>query len=456
MASHSITGSPSIQSSVESDDPEHLRVGIIGGGIAGLAAAHHLERRGAHVTLFEASDQLGGLGTYFQYGGLDFERFYHVMLPTDRELLALMADLGLDDRAYWTESSFAMMHSGRIHPLNGPVDLLRFTPVSLLDRMRLGWTGIAGGLVRDPAPLDDITAETWLSRLSGPRAFAHFWRPLLEAKFGSAWNRIPAAWYWGRFKREKPRGKEVKGYPRGGYRALAESMAASLRTRGVQIRMSSPVERLDLDAAGRPHLVVDGSTLAFDRVLSTVPMVLLDRMAGPDLRPHIEALGPGVDYQGVVNVVLLLDRSVLDHYWLAVVESGVPFRGVVESTCVRSIRETGGRHLVYLLNYVHRTDPAFSEDEESIRSRYLDGFFTLFPEIPREALEASFVFRTPFVEPIYTTGYARRRPPAALVPGAVYLSTTAQIYPDVTSWNSAAGQARRTVEEMVAGAAVRP
>ena len=425
------------------------RVAVIGGGIAGLAAAHHVERAGGAVTVFEASDQLGGLGTFFRYEDIDMERFYHVMLPSDRELLALLEEFGLSDRPYWTDSSFAMMYNQVVFPLNNPLDLLRFKAVSLIERLRLGWTGVFGGLVRNGDRLDKITAQTWLTRLSGKRAFDHFWKPLLQAKFGSAWNRIPAAWYWGRFRREKSGGKEVKGYPKGGYRALADFMANDMVDRGVEIRMSTAVEAIDLGADGSPVLKVNGEALAFDRVVSTVPMVVLDKACGPGLRPHLDRLHPTVDYQGVINLVLLLDRSVIDHYWLAIVGPDVPFRGVVETTRVRSVEETGGRHLVYLLNYVHRSDPLFRESDDEIRSRYLDAFFAMFPEIPQSALEASLVFRTPFVEPIYTVGYAERRPPMELAPGAVYLSTTAQIYPDVTSWNSSAGQARAVVSHML-------
>ncbi len=445
----SLTERPVTPESEPSSDG--LRVGIIGGGIGGLAAAHHLSRGGARVTLFEASDQLGGLGTFFRYGDIDLERFYHVMLPSDVELLRLMAEAGLDDRPYWTDSSFAMMHGRTVYPLNGPVDLLRFKAVSLWDRLRLGWTGLVGGMVRDGGRLDKITAHRWLTGLSGVRAFQRFWRPLLEAKFGSAWDRIPAAWYWGRFRREKSTGKEVKGYPRGGYRALAEDLAGQLVDRGVDIRLSTPVEGLDLDGSGRPVVDAGGERHELDRVVSTVPMVLLEQMAGPGLQPWLDKLPQRVDYQGVVNLVLLMDRSVIDHYWLAVIDPNVPFRGVVESTRVRSLEETDGHHLVYLLNYVHRTDPLFTESDDAIRERYLDAFFALFPDVPRTAVNDSFVFRTPFVEPIYTTGYAELRPPTELAPGAVYLSTTAQIYPEVTSWNSAAGQARRTVSQLLAG-----
>jgi protoporphyrinogen oxidase len=74
----------------------------------------------------------------------------------------------------------------------------------------------------------------------------------------------------------------------------------------------------------------------------------------------------------------------------------------------------------------------------------------LFPDVTGEDILSTHVFRAPYVEPIWTPGYSRRVPPFELVPGRVYLATTAQVYPNVTSWNTsirlATGVANRIVK----------
>src|SRR5690606_3712555 len=107
-------------------------------------------------------------------------------------------------------------------------------------------------------------------------------------------------------------------------------------------------------------------------------------------------------------------------------------------------------HLVYLMNYVHRTDPLFAEDDASLLRRYVAGLLRLFPDLKEDDIADRFLFRSPFVEPLYTRGYQHRKPPAALVPGRVFLATTAQVYPEVTSWNGSTGLARDVVNEMLA------
>lgn len=430
-------------------------VAVIGGGISGLASAHFLADAGARVTLYESSDQFGGLGTFFRYEELHLDRFYHCILPTDGDLLALLAYLGLRDRVHFRETSLGFFYERKLYELNGPIDLLRFKPAHFVDRIRLGLTALYASHVAKPGPLDDITVEAWLTKLSGKRAFERLWRPLLEAKFGDAYHQIPALWYWASFNREKGTKKEVKGYIRGGYKAITDALVASLQARGVELHLNAPVTRLDLAPDGQPTLRIDDTTSCFDRVICTTPFFLLHKMAGGGrVAPWLQRIHSDIDYQGVLNVLVILKRPLTKHYWIPVMKSGAPFQGIVETTRIIDPGYLGGRHLVYLLNYVHRTHPLFQRDPEEVRRAYVDAMLNLVPDVRREDVIDAFVFKAPFVEPLYTPGYGKRTPPAELVPGRVYLATTTQVYPNVTAWNSSTGVARRTVDALKHAAGV--
>lgn len=427
------------------------RVAVLGGGITGLAAGYYLARAGAEVTLLEASDRLGGLGTYFEYDGLSLERHYHVMLPSDQHLLPLLDELGLGEDVYWRDSELAFLQSGSLYPLNSALDLLRFRPVPLLDRVRLGFSALYASHVARPGPLDDVTVEQWLTRCCGRRAFAAFWKPLLEAKFGDAYRDVPALWYWSRFNREKGTEKEVKGYIRGGYRRITDTLTSALQNMSARIRTEAPAEHLDLGVSGRPTVRWHGASEEFDRVISTLPMVQTRQLvAGGRVQSWLGSR-PDIDYQGVINVLVMLKRSAFPYYWTAVMDPDVVFRGIVESTRCLDLAETGGRHLVYLLNYVHRSSSLFSRSDSDLAAHYLDDFLRLAPHISRQDILDVHVFRAPFVEPLYSVGYLHRKPPHEIVPNRVFLANTAQIYPDVTSWNSSVGLARRVTQQVLAG-----
>lgn len=424
-------------------------VGVIGGGISGLATAHGLSKGGARVTVLESSSELGGLGGVFDVDGVPLERFYHCMLPSDRHLLALLRDIGLDTQVYWKETSFGFMREGRLYGLNTPLELLRFSPLTMLDRVRVGATG-AWGSIRSARGLDDITCESWLTALSGRRAFDVFWKPMLEAKFGDRYREVPALWFWTRFNREKGAKKERKGYLSGGYRRITDTLARSLRERGVEIVTGCAVEQLDLDPQGRPFVALrDGATRGFDRVVYAGPVAGLGAILDPvRLGLTVRQIGAGIDMQGVVNAVLLLRRGLTPHYWVATVDPSVPFQGIVETTTLIDTRDTGGLHLVYLMNYLHRSDPLFARDDAAVLADYVGALKRLFPDLRDADIAGRHVFRSPFVEPIYTLGFGARKPDITLLPGRVYLATTAQVYPEVTSWNGSVGLAAQVVERM--------
>ena len=73
---------------------------VIGGGMAGLAAAWRLGQAGYRTALIEASDQLGGLASSFEKDDRLYPLGYHHILSTDAHLLSLLAQLGLLERLH--------------------------------------------------------------------------------------------------------------------------------------------------------------------------------------------------------------------------------------------------------------------------------------------------------------------------------------------------------------------
>ncbi|MFZ1852829.1 MAG: NAD(P)/FAD-dependent oxidoreductase [Nitrosomonas sp.] len=426
------------------------RVAIIGGGISGLAMAYWTAKLGARVTLYEASDQLGGLGTFFQYRNVSLEKFYHCMLPSDKHLLSLLQEIDLQDQVYWKDTSFGFMQKGQLYGLNTPVELLRFGPLSLIDRFRVGFTGLWGSICSADG-LDDVTCVEWLSRLCGKKAFETFWKPMLQAKFGDRYHEVPALWFWTRFNREKGGNKkECKGYIHGGYRRIVDTLANAIQALGGIIKLETPIEKLDLDE--KEQLVVHSFHEAkiFDRVVITTPISFLGKaLANSKLAEKCPQIDNTIDMQGVVNAVIMLRRGFTKHYWVAAVDEEIPFQGIVESTTLLEKSDTAGMHLIYLMNYVHRTESLFKRSDNEILDNYIIGLKKLFPDLQDEDIVDRFLFRAPFVEPLYTLGYQKRKPPTELIPGKVYLATTAQVYPDVTSWNGSIGLVRKVLNQIL-------
>mgnify|MGYP000620833648 CR=1 FL=1 len=424
------------------------RIAVLGAGISGLTCALRLAEKGHMVTLIEGSDQLGGLGTFFDYEGRTFEKFYHCLLPSDGPLLALLDSLGLLDDVYWKPSSFAYADGTDIFALNTPVDLLKFKPLSLMDRIRVGITGIYGRIASAKG-LDDITTAQWLSHWSGRSAFIKFWQPMLEAKFGDRYADVPALWFWTRFNREKGERKgEVKGYIKGGYKHITTTLASQLKQLDVTLRLNTRIRSVDLDEAGALLLETDAGSEFYDQCVVTLPWPVFGQVAGPRLKAASPKTDWNIDFQGVINHLIFLRRPLTKHYWLATPGLEYPFDGIVETSTLTDEADRGSRHIVYLTKYLHRDDPRFAQPETEIQNTWVAALQKLFPDLKTEDIEAQFTFRAPFVEPVYTCGFMQRRPPEVMIPGRVFLATTTQVYPVVTSWNGSVRQADRTLQSL--------
>jgi protoporphyrinogen oxidase len=425
-----------------------LRVGVIGGGIAGLASAHFLLKVGHVPVVLEASGQLGGLGTDFTHEGVSLDRFYHVILDSDADLLGLIDDLGMSDRLVWRETGMGFLVDGVLYGFNSPADLLRFRALRLHDRLRTGLGALyITTLKRRALDLDEIPARDWLLRLFGPRVFARIWDPLLRAKFGDRRGAVPAYWVWNTLNREKNGGQEVKGYIRGGYRGLAETLRRAIVARGGAVHVESPVAAVEEDGRG-VRVEVNGREERFDAVISTLPLPLLARVATGSLRAAVPL--PDLEYQGVVNALVVSRARLERFYWTAVVDPAFPFQGVVETTHVIPTEWTGGRHLVYVMNYCSAGTPTYALPDETVKRHAVEGLAALYPRFQTSDVEAVYVFRAPYVEPAWTLGYLHKRPVPRIGTSRVYVCTTAQAYPRVTAWNTSVALAREAVAALTA------
>ncbi|HLO61704.1 MAG TPA: FAD-dependent oxidoreductase, partial [Azonexus sp.] len=73
-----------------------MRVAVIGGGWAGIAAAVELTARGISTTLFEAGRVLGGRARSASVDGRVLDNGQHILLGAYRDTLALMRQVGAD------------------------------------------------------------------------------------------------------------------------------------------------------------------------------------------------------------------------------------------------------------------------------------------------------------------------------------------------------------------------
>ncbi|MDQ3412509.1 MAG: FAD-dependent oxidoreductase, partial [Chloroflexota bacterium] len=172
-------------------------IAVIGGGMAGLTAAYRLAKAGHRVTLWERGEKLGGQAVAFPVAGSALEHFYHHLFQSDRDIAALMEELGIGDDLLWIKSNVGYFADGRIWPLNGALDVLRLGFIPFRDRVRLGLVTVYLQRVKDWKRFERITAHQWLERALGKRAYDRTLGAQLRAKFGSYHDQVAMVWFWG-------------------------------------------------------------------------------------------------------------------------------------------------------------------------------------------------------------------------------------------------------------------
>ncbi len=432
-----------------------MRIGIIGGGLAGLAAAYEFTRRlpGCELHLFEAEAELGGQAGTFPLEGTRLERFYHHIFTSDRDLVALFRELGLESELMWLDSQMGFYHTGRIHNFVTPLDLLRFSPLPLLDRLKAGVLALYLQRLNDWRRFEGITARDWILRYAGERIWDVIWGSQLRSKFGQSHHEVSMVWFWGKMKlrfgsRRLGGQRESLGYLRGSFQVLTDALARAVRGAGGYIHTRAPVERIGAQGDRVTGLrTAGGGDYALDLVLATIPSYAFLELA-PQLPADYAELLSRARYKAALCLVLKMSQPLSHIYWLNLSAPEIPFVAAIEHTNFIPATLYGGKHIVYLSNYLELDDPVYSLSKDELLEHYAPYIQRINPGFSTSWVEESWLFRARAGQPIITTHYSRLVPPHQTPIAGLYLANTTQIYPEDRGMNYSIRLGRQVAELM--------
>ena len=174
----------------------------------------------------------------------------------------------------------------------------------------------------------------------------------------------------------------MMGYVNGGYRAILQAAENKLREYGVNILLNTPVVKIEFPTKNdyvlknytdnikqatkcnssnstktKINIFANDKRYEYHKVLSTVCWPVTRRLLGSQLSLASRDQINSIQYLGVVCLFLVLRRSLSPYYVINIIESGLPFTGIIEVTNIVDPKEISGRHLVYLPKYVTADDP---------------------------------------------------------------------------------------------------
>jgi protoporphyrinogen oxidase len=406
--------------------------GILGGGFLGMTLAHRLTRQGQRVTLFEASDHLGGLAGAWELGGVVWDRHYHVTLLSDTFLRALLTDLDLEKELQWVQTRTGFYTDGKLYSMSNTWEFLTFPPLGLWDKIRLGGTIFYASRLKNWKELEKIPVADWLTQWSGRKTFEKIWLPLLKSKLGENYRKASAAFIWAIIARmyaarRSGMKKEMFGYIPGGYSRVLKRFAEVLDRESVDIRLGHAASKVARLSSGAVCVEFgNGKRDCFDQVVLTMAAPIAEQLC-PDLVEDEKSRLKNIQYQGIVCASVLIRQPLAGFYVTNITDPWVPFTAVIDMSALVDRKHFGGNLLIYLPKYVAPDDPAFSVSDEELEERFLGALERMYSHFRRSDVLAFRVSRVRHVLAISTLNYSDRLPPMKTTIPGVYIVNSAHI-----------------------------
>lgn len=387
-----------------------VKIAVVGAGLMGMAVARKLALSGASVTVLEANKQIGGLATWHDYGGFAWDRFYHVILPTDRHLIAFIKEIGLAGNLEWRRTYTGFYVGQKFYSISSNLEFLKFPLLSFLSKARLAWTMLYCSRISNWQKLEQQKVEDFLIRVSGREAYERLWKPLLLAKLGENYRRVSAVFIWSYVKRmfsarDRSASSEMLGHVTGGYKMVFEKLEQDIVNAGGQIALDTKVKSIKPRADTGLDLETELGYETYDQVVFTSPVSALRQIAHPDL-VRVALGNNDVEYLGVVCAVLVSRKPLVPFYVVNIADETIPFTGMIGMSTVVDPKYTGNRYLTYLPKYVLSTDSYMDRSDSELEKEFLEGARKMLPAFDDLKIERVIISRARKVQPLQVLNYS--------------------------------------------------
>lgn len=427
-----------------------MNIAIIGAGIAGMTAAHDLVKKGHKVTIYEASDHVGGLASGFKQPNWKWsvEHFYHHWFQSDSYMLGLINELGWSDKVVFPKPKTVMYHNGKFYPFDSIPAALLYPGLGWgINKIRFGLVGLFLRLTNHWKPFEKFTVDEWMRKFAGKKVYEAMWEPMLVGKFGERYaHEVNMAWLWARLKSRTTR----LGTFEGGFQAFCDLFAQNLRDRGVEIQLNAPIEMIKPGTDQRIDINCGGKIQGYDQCLVTTSPGLMSKIT-PDLpQSYLEGL---LNLKSLGAVVLIISikhqLSKEGYYWFNLPKkAGFPFLALVEHTNFLPSEYFGDEHILYCGDYLETDHENFSLSKEELVQKFIPSLKRINPQFSEDWINQTWLQRTKYAQPVPLLNHSRNIPEIKTPIPGLFFASMSQVYPWDRGTNFAVEIAHRAVAEM--------
>ena len=394
---------------------------VLGGGPAGLTAGYLLAQKGRPVIVLEAEDQVGGLAKTEVRDGYRFDLGGHRFFTKSKEVDDLWHEVMKEEflkrprmsRIYWNGKFLD-------YPLNGTDVIKKLGPVELI-RSGLSYLW---AVVKPKGKEENL--EQWVSNRFGKRLYQHFFKGYTEKVWGVPTTELRAEWAAQRikglsfFSAAKAAffgngDNKVKSlinefhYPRFGPGQMWETMCDEIIALGGEVRMSSPVEDIEIEDGRIVAIEAGGERIEPSEVISSLPLRATVGLAGEAASEPVKQAAQGLRYRDFLTVALVLDgEDLFPDNWIYIHEPSV------EVGRIQNYRSWSpwmvpdpSKACVGLEYFCFKGDELWEMDDDALVELAKEELHRLGLASP-ETVDRGFVTRVPLAYPMYDADYAER------------------------------------------------
>lgn len=380
-----------------------MRVVVLGGGLAGLAAARKLlESRKVEVTIIEKAPFLGGLASSFEVDGDLIPRFNHHIVRTNIKTLEYLMQYSLLEKNTWKRINLAIAINEYVYNINKPWKYLKFNYLTFLEKIRLGLFGIYVSYILNPDTLpENLDAETYLNRMCGKQVTHKVYYQLYgKNKFNIPLSQISMKQFAHRMKEREF--NDLFTYPIKGLQGMIDGLEKDILGNGGKVILNASIGDLDVDKKIISYRVAGNEYVdAFDVLINTIPVPELIKFAKGLPIKYITDIKK-LRYVPVVGLLFgTEDYLDAENYWINFIGERIhvlyqhsllidKYKSKV-SWCVRY----GG------------SEEDLRKTDDEVKDLYLGVLRRYFPTMK---VNWCYAFREKYAEPIYDKNYSKHAP----------------------------------------------
>ena len=175
--------------------------------------------------------------------------------------------------------------------------------------------------------------------------------------------------------------------------------------------------------------------MKYDIVISTAPYQVLDKLI--DLDQNIKNSMNKVEYMSAIVMILTLNNSLSEYYWLSIAENNFPFLGIIEHTNLIPKEKYADNNILYITNYVENDNKLLKYSYEELIDIYTPYLKKINNKFDKDWILGHKFNKINYAQPIIPVNYSKIIIPLKLSIKGLYSGNTAQIYPEDRGTNYA-------------------